>query len=596
VQKSNYPFLYDWFSISLRWLTLLSFACVLGVTRTFNWWLAGTLIFSIVWNALNSVTTILNRRIKNHRLANVIADGVISIVLFILTKGFPGPLPIAGILVIFSGSIYFNIVGSFIAAVAISLLQTIYTLFFSTTFVPISIPIIYLVINLILAALVGLLSQQGVIWLRQFYKRSTNEIRGEQVQEMQQIQQIAAEASGPSIHELSDIIQAISGTLQYASVLDITLSKCHEVLGADTDNAERLVSAVMLFDESKLVIASGRRIPPRDMKIQFQAKNGILSETLQKGNAQFTDQPQKDPELSQMVIIQDCKSALCIPLNRGMNSFGIILFAHPDDDFFTEYHLDILEMLSTQAVIAIQNARLYEDLKLEKERIIASQEEARKQLARELHDGPTQSISAIAMRANIAQKLMETSVEEAEQEIGRIENLARKTTEEIRHMLFTLRPLALESEGLTAAIDSMAAKMKDYFQQNIESDINKNVLLHLDNSKQGVMFSIAEEAANNARKHAEADVIRVSLDLHPEDAGIAILMIADNGKGFDVQSVIDSYEDRGSLGMVNLRERTELLNGLLDLQSQPGQGTKIIVYIPLDDQAEERLQNIETNI
>ena len=594
MQKSNYPFLYDWFAISLRWLTLLSFACALGVTRTFNWGLAGVLIFGIIWNILNSVTTIINRRIKNHRLVNVLVDGLISIVLFVLTKGFPGPLAVSGILVILSGAIYFNILGSIVAAVGISLLQTIYTLFFSGYLVPIATPGIFLVVNLLMAIIVGILSQQGVIWLRQFYRKSTDEIRGERAQVIEQ--QANGSAASPSIHELSDIIQSISGTLQYASVLEITLSKCHEILGTDTDNAERLVSAVMLFDESKLVIASGRRIPPRDMKIQFKASNGILSETLQQGTAQFTDQPSRDPELSQMVIIQDCKSALCIPLNRGMNSFGIILFAHPEDDFFTEYHLDILEMLSTQAVIAIQNARLYEDLKLEKERIIASQEEARKQLARELHDGPTQSISAIAMRANIAQKFMETDLAEAGKEIGRIENLARKTTEEIRHMLFTLRPLVLESEGLTAALTSMATKMQEYFQQNIESDINKNVLLHLDNAKQSVIFSIAEEAANNARKHAEAEVIRITLDLYPEDAGIAVLMIADNGKGFDVQSVIDSYEDRGSLGMVNLRERTELLNGVLDLQSEPGQGTQIIVYIPLDDQAEERLHNIETNI
>jgi signal transduction histidine kinase len=595
VQKSNYPFLYDWFAISLRWFTLLSFACALGITRSFNWWLGGILIFCILWNILNSFSTILNRRIKNHRLINVLIDGFVSIILFVLTNGFPGPLPVAGILVILSGAIYFNFLGGIVAAVGISLLQTIYTLFFAGYLVPIATPGIFLIINLLMAVIVGLLSHQGVIWLRQFYRKSTDEIRGDTPPTVPE-QTTLNISNGPSIQELSDIIQSISGTLQYESVLEITLSKCHEILGKDTDKAERLVSAVMLFDAGQLVIASARRVPPRDMKIQFKANNGILSETLQKGVFQFTDRPAHDPELSQMVIMQDCKSALCLPLNRGINSFGIILFAHPDADFFTEDHLNLLEMLSTQAVIAIQNARLYEDLKLEKERIIASQEEARKQLARELHDGPTQSISAIAMRANIAQKFMETDLAEAEREIGRIENLARKTTEEIRHMLFTLRPLVLESEGLTAALASMATKMKDYFQQNIESDIDKNVLLHLDNAKQSVIFSIAEEAANNARKHAEADVIRISLDLHPNDAGIAVLMIADNGKGFDVHSVFDSYEDRGSLGMVNLRERTELLSGLLDIQSQPGQGTQIIVYIPLDNQAEERLNNIETNI
>ncbi|MBI9049765.1 MAG: GAF domain-containing sensor histidine kinase [Anaerolineaceae bacterium] len=591
MQKSNYPFLPDWFAISLRWLTLLSFACAMGITRTFNWTLVGILIFSLIWNVLNSVSTILNRRIRHHRLINVLVDGLISILLFIFTRGFPGPLALSSILVIFSGAVYFNILGSIMAAVGISLLQSIYTLFFSGMLVPFWMPGVFLVINLLIAVIVGLLSQQAVHWLRLLYRKSI-----QRNDEELEIEPQAILTGALSIHELYDVIQAISGTLQYSSVLEITLAKCHEILGKDNDNAERLVSAVMLFDEGKLAIAAGRRIPPRDMKIQFKAKDGLLSETLQHGLTQFTDEPAHDPELSEMVIIQDCQSALCLPLSRGINSFGVILFAHPDQDFFTENHQEILEMLSTQAVIAIQNARLYEDLKLEKERIIASQEEARKQLARELHDGPTQSISAIAMRANIAQKLMEQDEAEALLEIGRIESLARKTTEEIRHMLFTLRPLALESEGLVAALSSMATKMKDFFQQSVESDINNNVLFHLDSAKQSVIFSISEEAANNARKHAQASLIRVILDLHPDDAGIAVLNIQDNGQGFDVQSVMQSYEERGSLGMINLKERTELLNGVLDIKSKPGKGTQIIVYIPLDNQAEERLQNIETYI
>ncbi len=590
MQKSNYPFLPDWFSISLRWLTLVCFTCALGITRSFNWGLAGIIFFSLLWNVLNSVSTILNRRIRWHRLINVFVDGLVSILLFVFSNGIPGPLAFSGILVIFSGAVYFNMLGSIMAAVAISLLQSIYTLFFSGMIVSAWLPAASLLINLLIAAIVGLLSQQVILWLRQYYRgnvRSTED--GEESPLM------PAEAQEmPSIKELYEMIQDISGTLQYSSVLEITLAKSQELLSKDSNNAERLVSAVMLFDEANLVIAYGRRIPPRDMKIQFKARNGLLSETLQKAVPQYSDQPAHDPELSQMVIIQDCQSALCLPLNRGLDSFGVVLFAHPDADFFTESKRELLEMLCSQAVVAIQNARLYEDIKQEKERLITSQEEARKQLARELHDGPTQSISAIAMRANIAQKLMETDLPETFEELKRIENLARKTTEEIRHMLFTLRPLALESDGLLAAVNTMAVKMKDFFQQNIESEINKNILLHLDAAKQGVIFSIVEEATNNARKHAQASVIRVSLDLMPNDAGIAVLAIQDDGKGFDVESVLQSYDQRGSLGMVNLQERARLLNGVLDIQSQPGEGSRIIVYIPLDNQAEERVQAIET--
>jgi len=105
--------------------------------------------------------------------------------------------------------------------------------------------------------------------------------------------------------------------------------------------------------------------------------------------------------------------------------------------------------------------------------------------------------------------------------------------------------------------------------------------------KQGVIFFIAEEAVNNARKHAKASLIRVRL--RSLDHSLIILEIKDNGGGFDVKAVNQNYEKRGSLGMVNLSERTELINGLLHIDSAPGKGTNVQVYIPLTEDAADRL-------
>ena len=113
----------------------------------------------------------------------------------------------------------------------------------------------------------------------------------------------------------------------------------------------------------------------------------------------------------------------------------------------------------------------------------------------------------------------------------------------------------------------------------------------LEMGKQGVIFYIVEEAVNNARKHAAAPVIAVNL--RPMEAGIALLEIADNGVGFDVKAVTQAYDKRAhsSLGMVNLRERAELVNGVLQIDSAPGQGTKVQVYIPLTEEATDRLHH-----
>jgi signal transduction histidine kinase len=198
-------------------------------------------------------------------------------------------------------------------------------------------------------------------------------------------------------------------------------------------------------------------------------------------------------------------------------------------------------------------------------------------------------VAAIAMRANIVRRIVVSDPEAAIAEVIKIEDLARRTTQEIRHMLFTLRPLILETEGLIPALHSIADKMRDTYEQNVEVEIDPETVKQLEINKQGVIFSLVEEAVNNARKHAQAHLILVTLKTG-RDNGIAVLEISDDGLGFDLKAVNKAYEKRGSLGMVNLRERTQLINGLLNIESLPGKGTRVQVFIPLNEEAADRLQ------
>jgi signal transduction histidine kinase len=105
-----------------------------------------------------------------------------------------------------------------------------------------------------------------------------------------------------------------------------------------------------------------------------------------------------------------------------------------------------------------------------------------------------------------------------------------------------------------------------------------------------VIFTIAEEAVNNARKYAEAETITVKVQRLQSD--LAFLEVSDDGKGFDIKDVTDHYEDRESLGMINMRERAELVEGVFHIKSNPGKGTQIQVVIPLTDDAADRLRLI----
>ena len=118
---------------------------------------------------------------------------------------------------------------------------------------------------------------------------------------------------------------------------------------------------------------------------------------------------------------------------------------------------------------------------------------------------------------------------------------------------------------------------------------NEKLIENLEMGKQGVIFYIVEEAVNNARKHAAAPNIWVRLK--QMEPGLNLLEIQDDGVGFDISTVNNNYENRGSLGMINLRERTELVNGLLNMQSEPGKGTLIQVYIPITEEAADRLHH-----
>ncbi len=390
------------------------------------------------------------------------------------------------------------------------------------------------------------------------------------------------------IKALYNITSSMTANLNYQRVLDMALDLTNSAL-AEPDEEANLVSAFCLFEGETMSIVSARRFTPSDLKATFNGREGIIAQALKSGQPRFMKSPEKDPEVIRVVALRNCGVVYCYPLRTNVELFGVLLFGHQDADYFGEERREILEIVGRQALVALQNARLYRDLEEEKERMMEIQEEARRTLARNLHDGPTQSVAAIAMRVNFARRLIDRDVKAAGDEMFKIEDLARRTTKEIRHMLFTLRPLVLESAGLIAALDSMAEKMRDTYGQNVIIEADHSVIEQMEMGKQGVVFYIADEAVNNARKHAEAEHIWVRL--RPLKDDVVLLEVEDDGVGFDVGSVDSGYERRGSLGVVNMRERTELVNGVFQMDSQEGKGTRIRVWVPLTENAAEKLRH-----
>ena len=577
MRKFESPYLADWFAASLRWLMLVGLSILLSVRGLTNAPFA-VLMLMLVWNIAMSVMAGLGMRLQRfHRQIVLGVDFVLALLLFLAQGGLANATIWVALIPIGIGAIYFEMWGAFLVAGIFALLEAVISRETLTDFFASS----ALAVTLLIGLASGLF---GRFMMRRMRTSRQHRVDADERQRLMEAERLRA------IYELTSTLTA---TLSYKRVLDSALDLGYNALNPNFDpdepKDERLVSAVLLFKGNELQIGSARRFTNADMRVNLVGKEGILKKIFDDGEAVLTRDIGYDPELGRVVALRSCSSAYCFPLRSGFNMYGAMLFAHPDQNYFTPERCGLLDIICRQAVIAVQNAKLYQDLVEEKTRMVDVQEETRKKLARDLHDGPTQSVAAIAMRINLTRRMLKKDVKTADEELQKIEELALRTTKEVRHMLFTLRPLILESQGLTAALEAMAEKMRETFSQNVIVNVDEAVLENMEMGKQGVIFYIIEEATNNARKHANAFHIWVRLRTFETD--IALLEIEDDGLGFDVAAVHKTYDKRGSLGMVNLRERTELVNGLLNIDSAHGKGTRIQVYIPLSEDAADSLHH-----
>ncbi|MEQ8673023.1 MAG: GAF domain-containing sensor histidine kinase [Aggregatilineales bacterium] len=382
---------------------------------------------------------------------------------------------------------------------------------------------------------------------------------------------------------MSDMAETLSGTLKFQKILDAALDIGR--ISLRTSAKQRVISIVLLFrasDES-LYIANSRGLNHIDQERSIAGAEGIIGKALAEGVPQIEKDAYSDPELRSFNAFQGIRSILVIPLRAHFDNYGVLIYGSTAPKAFNEDHIDTLMAIGVQATVALQNATLYNNLMNEKDRIIQMEEDARKSLVRDLHDVPTQTISAVAMRLRIAMRMMEKTPQDVYAELEGIEEMTLRATEEIRHVLFKLRPLALESQGLSAALHQLADKLDKTYGQAVAMRITPEIERVLDENKQGALFYLIEEAVNNARKYAEAKLISVTIQ---RQSDTMLLRIADNGKGFDTDA--KSNDGRDHFGMINMRERAELIDGTLTVRSVIGRGTTINVTIPVDASQESR--------
>jgi signal transduction histidine kinase len=385
-----------------------------------------------------------------------------------------------------------------------------------------------------------------------------------------------------AIYEMTgELIATLNYQLVLEKMLDVSVAGYQE---SEQRSLQRPASMVLLFDEDQdnLYVAASRNLSKTDEFKRVKGATGLIRHVLSRGEPARTSRPDADRELSAYRALRRCRSVLCVPLRAGLELYGVALFGSPERNAYGDAYMELVTAFCNQASIALQNAELYQTLREERKRVLFSDEELRKQLARELHDGPTQTISSIAMRLDFIRTLLEPDPVRARQELDKLERLAGQAVTEVRTMLFSMRPMVLESQGLAAALEQYA----DRIQQTDDIDV------HVDAAGlksrpvplvEGATFFILEEAVNNAKKHAAPHNIWVSLE---SSNGELFAQVRDDGQGFDVAEIESSYEQRSSLGLVNMRERARLIHGVLTIESKPMEGTTVSLTAPMSGEEE----------
>ena len=209
--------------------------------------------------------------------------------------------------------------------------------------------------------------------------------------------------------------------------------------------------------------------------------------------------------------------------------------------------------------------------KSEMEKAVAAE---RNRLARELHDSVTQSLYSLTLLAAAGQRMIQAN--DLQQIAGnqiRLGEIAQQALQEMRLLVYELRPLALESEGLIGALEQRLETVER--RAGIQARVLVEGEVELTPNQEEELYGIAQEALNNALKHAGAS--QVVLSVRATEESVA-LEVTDDGQGFDLAEA----RDKGGLGLISMQERADQIGGQLTIHSAPGEGTRVGVSVQLN--------------
>ena len=381
---------------------------------------------------------------------------------------------------------------------------------------------------------------------------------------------------------LMELGRTLTSTLRLADLYEQIIGQVERAFLPDT------VSLMLLDGHGQsLRIVAQRGLPATTTGTEVSLEESIAGQVFREGRPQLLlGGLQNTPFESMARGRGNIGSAMSVPLNVQRRMLGVLnVNRYPDRRNYAASDANLLHVFASQIAIAVQNAQLYESLREERDRIIKAQEDVRRELARDLHDGLTQVLATLTLNVDHLRTMVRDERIDTNnllEDLDFLRTMARQAMQDARMMMFGLRPLVLETQGLVSALDHYISSMRegdrriqynfDYSAYPSDAPLAPNVAR--------MTFAVLQEAITNARKHSRARNITVELRRDvAEGESLICASVRDDGSGFDLSQIERAYDQKLSFGLLNMRERAKLIDAELQISSGPD-GTTIQLTVP----------------
>ncbi len=384
-------------------------------------------------------------------------------------------------------------------------------------------------------------------------------------------QKLAQEALAIAHKQLATLLE-ISGkllsTLDFEPLLDLILDQLSKVLSYDG-----AVIMTIRHQNLEFQVYRGSEIFKNLHKLEVQIFQLPIFEPLLKEKESFYIEDireekvllsmlRRTPEIPVHEVMR-LGSWLGLPLLTQQQIIGFLILAHSQPCFYSTQDRDLAQAFANQVAMALNNAQLYRQVQQ-----VAVMDE-RNRLARELHDSVVQMLYSMNLYSKASKLALSAGKADiVEENLDKLAELTRDAMTDMRQLVFELRPVVLEEEGLVNALDARVKALGA--RRSIKSEFQVEGEIELDPTVELELYRIAQEALNNVIKHSRASHVRI--ELKNEDGNYS-LTIQDDGIGFD--PVFASQG--GGLGLRNIRDRAKEIGGKFTLETSTGQGTVVKV-------------------